>query len=316
MTEMKEHTIRLKAMDVHDVMGLTAHVDFHKDLTNMIGMIAAGRSRLFKCFYEARASACSASNAISDRIYKGVKAGSRISTVLSYDDIDVIYVMSYGEREVPDLKTDDDKETVKWMSWEWHVCNENGEMVAVVLEDTPTVDDKIGQMIYDCRLWLNHNVVMDINECLEHMSGLPYGILGSILGVRDESDISENIGKTIPWLSVFTREDDLLFWLDDMTDNLHTLVVRRFAEGMGSRARKSRCQFIMSSRDVDAMVDTYPCWFFLSGHAVRISDGIRDREEMYAFAKEGNRWSCWKNVLTHEPERVRDDVINKLKEVR
>ena len=311
--------IHLVSIDIVNVLGLTASVTFSRALTNLTGMPAAGRTRLWKCFKELRFMAVTCHRLMSKETYNSVRAGSRMSMTLSYDGRDVIFVASFGEREMPDVHTEgDEEETVKYVEWEWHVCNENGEIVDYMFSDKSDSEhsEAVLRTVYQCRQWLNDNVVTDFKEALEHMSGLPYDIMSGLMGVRDVRDISEHIGKLMPWLAMFTTENGLLFWADDIFDGIHALVVRRFAEAVGSVARRERNQYVMSSRDVDALVDTYPCWFFMDSRAVKISQEIGKRNELYLFHDDGDRWFGWKRMLDDEFDKVRRDIIKKLSEVR
>ena len=314
-----QHTICLKNIEVHNVLGLTASVDFHDQLTNLTGMPAAGRTRLLKCFKELRFMAVTGETLMSKEVHRSVRAGSRMSFTLSVDGLDTIFVASYGEREMPDLHTeDDDEEVIKWVEWEWHLCNENGEIVDYMFSDKGDSEhsEAVRETVYSCRQWLNSNIITDFKEALEHMSRLPYDIMSGLMGVREIRDISEHIGRLMPWLAMFTKEDGLLFWADDIYDSIHTLVIRRFAEALGSRAKKGRNQYVMSSRDIDALVDTYPCWFFMDGHAVKISQETGRRDELYLFHDDGDRWYGWKRMLEDEFDKVRKDIIKELSKVR
>ena len=309
--EDRKHIIRLKTLDVKNINGLTVAIDFHRSLTNITGMMSGGRTRLVDIFYAMRGASYTGYRDVPG-IIKHYDDSSRMSMTLTYDDCEVVWAA--GFREIPDV--DDGEEPFYLLEPFWRIINENGEIICHYGRDSEEeISDEHAQVIADCIFWLTHNVITNFKEALEHMSGLPYGIMGGLMGVSEPREISENIGRLIPWLAMFTTESNLLFWADDIYDSIHTLVVRRFAEEVGSRARKERNQYIMSSRDADAMVDTYPCWFMMDGRAVKISQEAGRRDELYLFHDDGDRWYGWKRMLDDEFDKVRKDVTKKLSEV-
>lgn len=306
--------IHLVSIQVKNIDGLTASVDFDEQLTNLTGGIEGGRTRLLNAFRTIRAAISAGYNDVMTYIRHYDETSS---LVLTFSCDGRLVTWASGFREIPDV--DDGRPPYYVLDPTWTF--EDGSTSVTYGSGCERVEDEHLEIMEECAYWLTFNVITDIHEAMEHMSKLPYKVLG-VLGVQDAYDISGNIGRLMPWLCCFSRDmSGCLVWLDDIFDGVHQLVIKRFAEEIGSRVRKGHNQYVMSTRHELGLVDTYPCVYFMHGKAVVISEAsvFRDGKAMkhytYAFERESDEWPYgWKRMLEERPEDVRAAVAVRLRD--
>lgn len=307
--------IVLQSFTVKDILGLDATVEFDSKITNLTSLNSMGRTRFLKCLDSARIMALNPDmyDAQPNELYGKVNASSKMSLTLRTaepDDLDFTIRLDFSFTE----RTSDRTGDVYYINHVvWNLFDKDGKAVCYDgTREAEDVDEFYDIAMAEVRDFLKHGLIMSMDEAMRHLGRLPDSILG-VIGVHDESDISENIGRLIPWLCVFADDcDRRTVILDDVFDSIHPCVVTNFTEHADSVSRHCRRQMVMSCRRVEGLDADSPCHIFHDGRAVKISK--EERARLYVFDGEGEYTSWIKHVENGDAFQMVKDIFEEAKE--
>lgn len=285
--------IIIKNFTVKGILGLDASVDFDDHITNLTSLGSQGRTRFLDCLHAFRIMCTHPSYDMQpDVIFERIDEQSRMSMTVrtaTPDDhdfsmkIDIDFIKKHSDAWDEDYFVN---------AITWTLFDEDGDRVyynngKIEMEE---VDDFYDYTINEVKRFLDKGIIQTMSEAMSYLGGLPYDILG-IIGVHDTSDISENIGRLMPWLCVFAdATTNRTINMDDIFNSIHPCVVINMTNKIDGQCSHGRRQVIISCRRSEGLVENSPCYIFHDGKAVKISRGS-PYARLYAFDNEGDNTS-------------------------